>query len=172
MTRRSFTFAGSIALAGFAAGAGAIASGRRFYALQRLVPRQASPVAVLRAVAGVRLPETLAITRVLSAEQAGVMVLEAQAHSLSAESMREGLWELRTYRTNTPGLASHFSAAFSRAGICPVLRGITRADLTYLIPFENLAARDRAWTELNADPEWVRARPQFESYHFGLYRVV
>ena len=44
--------------------------------------------------------------------------------------------------------------------------------LTYFIPFENLTTRDRAWTALNADPAWIRARTRFRSYHFGLYRVL
>jgi len=45
-------------------------------------------------------------------------------------------------------------------------------NLTYLIPFENLTARDQAWTAVNADPQWIGARAQFQSYHFGLYRSV
>ena len=45
-------------------------------------------------------------------------------------------------------------------------------NLTYLIPFENLTARDQAWTAVNADPQWIGARAQFQAYHFGLYRSV
>jgi len=45
-------------------------------------------------------------------------------------------------------------------------------NLTYFIPFENLTARDRAWTAVNADPQWMAARDQFQSYHFALYRSV
>ena len=61
--------------------------------------------------------------------------------------LRRGLWELRTYRGAAPGLASHLAAVFPRAGNSPAPSGNGRPrNLTYLIPFENLTARDRAWT--------------------------
>ncbi len=85
--------------------------------------------------------------------------------------MRAGLFELRIYRTAVPGLASKFAAVFPRSGIRPLLEETDGSDLTYLIPFEDLTARDRAWTMLNADPRWIRTRPPFQSYHFGLYKV-
>ena len=134
MTRREFsTIAGVLVFPGF-------------------IPGHPSQVVILQAIAGVRLPATLAIT------------------TTSPDEMREGLWELRTY-TKAPALAHHFAAIFPRAGIRPLLRRMAGDDLTYLIPFENLTARDRAWTALNADPEWARARALFRSYHFGLYEV-
>jgi hypothetical protein len=83
----------------------------------------------------------------------------------------ESLLELRIYRGAGPGLAEHLAAVFPRAGIRPLLQATAGRDLTYLIPFRNLSARHRAWTELDADPEWIGARPRFQSYHFGLYRV-
>jgi hypothetical protein len=137
MTRREF----SIAMAGSAA-LSAWASG------------DPSPVVILEAIAGVRLPETLAIT------------------TNSPEALRRGLWELRSYRGAKPELASHLARVFRRAGIRPHQQGIADENLTYLIPFENLTARDRGWTAVNADPEWSGARTQFQSYHFGLYRSV
>ena len=81
------------------------------------------------------------------------------------------LLELRIYRGAGPGLAKHLAAVFPRAGIRPLLQATAGPDLAYLIPFQDLSARHRSWTELNADPEWIRARPQFQSYHFGLYRT-
>jgi hypothetical protein len=84
---------------------------------------------------------------------------------------REGLLELRTYRGAGPGLAKHLAAVFPRAGIRPLLSRSDGPDLTYLIPFEHLSARHRSWTELNADPEWIRARPRFQSYRFDLYQL-
>jgi hypothetical protein len=137
MTRRGF----SVGLAG------------GIFGLPRCLAGELRTVVRLKAIAGARLPETLAIT------------------TDSPEKMREGVWELRTYQGAAPALASHFAGVFPRAGIRPVLQGIAGEKLTYLIPFENLTARDRAWTALNADPRWIRARPQFQSYHFGLYRV-
>ena len=73
-------------------------------------------------------------------------------------------------------LAGDFASLFPRVGIRPVSlrpvsQGMAGGDLTYLIPFENLTARDRAWTALNADAQWTGARARFQSYHFGLYEV-
>jgi hypothetical protein len=115
-----------------------------------------SQLVILKAIAGPQLPETLAI------------------RTNVPEKMRGGVWELRTYRINlTPTeLAIRFANVFPRAGIRPVLWKIADDRLTFLIPFESLATRDRAWTTLNADPEWISDRPRFQSYHFGLYRAV
>jgi hypothetical protein len=137
MTRREFStaLAGVTALPAFASGA-------------------ASQVVNLIAIAGARLPETLAI------------------RTNSPEELRRGVWELRTYRGSTPALAGHLINIFRRAGIRAVLQNTGRENLTYFIPFENLTARDQAWTAINADPEWIATRTQFQSYHFGLYRSV
>jgi hypothetical protein len=32
--------------------------------------------------------------------------------------------------------------------------------LTYLIPFDNLAAREKAWNAFSADEEWTRVRQE------------
>src|SRR5690349_23410875 len=103
MTRRGF----SVALAG------AVAA-------PRLVYGRSVQVVTLHAIAGARLPETLAVT------------------TNSPERMRESVWELRTYRAPKPSLAGHLAAIFPRAGIRPVLRTMNGLNLTYLIPFENL----------------------------------
>jgi hypothetical protein len=113
-----------------------------------------SPVIILQAIAGAHLPHTLAIT------------------SDFPEKFRRGLWELRTYRRVGLELAAYVTTVFPRAGIHPVLRETTSRDLAYLIPFEDLTARDRAWTAVNADPRWIRACTQFQSYGFGLYRAL
>lgn len=118
-----------------------------------VLPGIVSSTVTLHAIAGACLPATLTVT------------------THSPETMRRSLWELRSYQGAAPTLAGHFDTVFSRAGIRPLLRRVTGPDFLYLIPFENLAARDRAWTLLNTDPEWVRARPRFHSYHFGLYRA-
>ena len=112
----------------------------------------APPVVILEAIAGAHLPTTLAI------------------RTNSPEELRRGLWELRTYRGVAPALASQLTSVFRRAGIRAVLQNTDEENLTYFIPFENLTARDQAWTAVNADPLWLGARDQFQSYHFGLYR--
>jgi len=114
---------------------------------------EASPAVILTAIAGVRLPATLTIT------------------ARVPENLRGSFWELRTYTGAEPRLEGHLAQLFSRTGIRPLIRESARASLTYLIPFDSLAARDRAWTQLNTDPAWTGARPRFESYHFALYRA-
>ena len=111
-----------------------------------------SQVLLLHAIAGAHLPQTLAIT------------------TTSHDELRRGIWELRTYRAAAPVLAGNLGKLFPCVGIRPVLSESSGEDLTYLIPFENLTARDLAWTALNADPGWTSARSQFRSYQFGLYR--
>src|SRR5579862_9067071 len=120
MTRREF----SAALAGVTA-------------IPPLASGGVSPVVVLEAIAGARLPATLAIT------------------TNSPELLQRGVWELRTYRGAAPALASHLSRVFPRAAIRPLLLNIDGENLTYFVPFENLTARDRAWTAVNADPQWI-----------------
>jgi hypothetical protein len=120
----------------------------------RFVSAVPPEVVILKAIAGVRLPETLLIS------------------TNSPDRMRSGVWELRTYRGAASALGSHFAGIFPRVGIRPFLRERAGQNLTYLIPFENLTDRHCAWTQLSADPAWIRARPRFESYHFGLYRAL
>jgi hypothetical protein len=62
---------------------------------------------------------------------------------------------------------SRLREVFARAGMRPVLC----EDLTWLIPFDSLTAREQAWNRVNADPEWTNLRRQFASYRFSLYRV-
>lgn len=136
MTRRRFS--------GVLAGLGA--------ASPSLIAGDSPAIVILTAIAGARLPQTLAVA------------------INSPETLREGVWEVRTYRGATPAFASQLADVFPRAGIRPLLSGTDAGDLTYLIPFASLTARDRAWTAVNADPRWTSARTQFQSYHFGLYR--
>ena len=81
------------------------------------------------------------------------------------------IFELRTYHSPTSrqhrALEARFSGAeikiFHRSGIHPVfytstIFGADRPNLTYLIPFESLAAREKAWAAFGADEEWVRVR--------------
>jgi len=110
----------------------------------------------LRAIAGARLPTTLTI---------GIPV---------PDDKLEALWELRTYRTresHSAALAEEFTGILGRAAIHPLSTTIDDSSLTYLIPFENLSVRGRAWTAVNADPKWAGASRRFQSYQFGLYRA-
>ena len=82
-------------------------------------------------------------------------------------------FELRVY--HSPGvrqnkaLQQRFSGGeigiFHRVGVNPLLYattvfGASRPNLTYLIPFDTLAAREKAWAAFSADAEWARVRKE------------
>jgi hypothetical protein len=62
-----------------------------------------------------------------------------------------GVFELRKYQSRN--LRHLLARIFPRYGIRPVLT-LEEPGLTYLIPFEDLTAREKAWRMFNADPEW------------------
>ena len=83
------------------------------------------------------------------------------------------VYELRTYHSPTErqlqALHERFAGPeikiFHRCGIHPVLYSSTyigpdQPNLTYLTPFDDLAAREKAWAEFGADPEWVKVRTE------------
>ncbi len=83
------------------------------------------------------------------------------------------VFELRVYHSPTArqnkALHQRFSSAeikiFHRVGVNPILYtttvfGANRPNLTYLIPFDTLAAREKAWAAFSADEEWVRVRKE------------
>jgi len=82
-------------------------------------------------------------------------------------------FELRSYHSPTSRqaklLQERFAGAeikiFHRAGVNPILYattvfGVNRPSLNYLIPFDSLAAREKAWAAFAADEEWVRVRKE------------
>ncbi len=83
------------------------------------------------------------------------------------------IFEVRTYHSPTwrqlRALHERFAGSeikiFHRSGVNPVLYtstlvGPNMPNLTYVIPFENLAAREKAWDAFGADPEWVKVRKE------------
>jgi hypothetical protein len=83
------------------------------------------------------------------------------------------IYELRTYHSPTErqlqALHERFAGPeikiFHRCGIHPVLYSSTyigpnQPNLTYLTPFDDLAAREKAWAAFGADPEWVKVRTE------------
>lgn len=83
------------------------------------------------------------------------------------------VYELRTYHSPTErqlqALHERFAGPeikiFHRCGIHPVLYSSTyigpnQPNLTYLTPFDDLAAREKAWAAFGADPEWVKVRAE------------
>jgi hypothetical protein len=83
------------------------------------------------------------------------------------------VFEIRTYHSPTARQAKLLHERFAgpeikifhRVGVNPILYGSTvfganRPNLTYLIPFDTLAAREKAWAAFSADPEWIRVRQE------------
>lgn len=83
------------------------------------------------------------------------------------------IFELRVYHspsyTQLQRLHERFAGPeikiFHRVGIHPILYASTvigpnMPNLTYLTPFDDLAAREKAWNAFGADPEWIKVRQQ------------
>jgi hypothetical protein len=83
------------------------------------------------------------------------------------------IFELRTYESNNAKAAQRKirmfnegeAAIFQRLGMAPVFFGETLVgrnlpNLTYMLSFESMAARDKLWGAFGADPEWQKLRAQ------------
>ncbi len=102
------------------------------------------------------------------------------------------VFELRLYHSPTVrqwrGLHERFAGPeikiFHRCGIHPVLYSSTaigpkKPNLVYLTPFDDLAAREKAWAAFGADPEWIKVRAESIArygqsnavYQIALYRA-
>ncbi len=95
------------------------------------------------------------------------------------------IFELRVYHSPTwkqlAALNERFAGPeikiFHRVGIHPILysetvMGQNMPNLTYLIPFENLAAREKAWDAFGGDPEWVKVRKESIETHGQISSVI
>lgn len=98
---------------------------------------------------------------------------------------RPRIFELRVYHSPTwrqlGALHERFAGPeiriFHRSGVHPVLYTETLAgpnmpNLTYLIPFDTLAAREKAWEAFGADPEWVRVRKESIDRHGQISSII
>jgi hypothetical protein len=109
-------------------------------------------------------------------EALNTAILETTAYSPEIAVRKQEnarYFELRTYHSPTMAqlIALHQRFAgpeqrvFHRSGIFPLfysstLIGANMPNLTYLIPFDSLAAREKAWAAFGADPEWIKARQE------------
>lgn len=85
------------------------------------------------------------------------------------------IYELRTYTANPgkmPALQARFRdhtlAIFEQHGIKNVgywtnSVGGRSDELVYIVAFEDMAQRDRAWAAFRDDPEWAKVRAQSEA---------
>lgn len=111
-----------------------------------------------------------------AAETQSSMILQATDYSPELVADKEPrktprIFELRVYHSPTVrqlrALHERFAGPeiriFHRVGVHPVLYtntviGPNVPNLTYLIPFDNLDAREKAWNAFGADPEWQKVR--------------
>lgn len=95
------------------------------------------------------------------------------------------IFELRVYHSPTwkqlAALHQRFAGPeiniFHRLGINPILYsetlfGPSMPNLTYLTPFENLSAREKAWEAFGADPEWLKVRKESTDAHGQIASVI
>lgn len=103
-------------------------------------------------------------------------LLEAAPYSpevVMEKHAKPRLFELRTYHSPTRSqhravnerFAGPEIKVFHKCGIFPILYtstiiGSNMPNLTYLIPFESLAAREKAWDAFAVDPDWIKARKE------------
>jgi NIPSNAP len=79
------------------------------------------------------------------------------------------IFELRVYAAHPRAMP----AVLERHGIRPAVREQSATGIAYLIPFESLQARQRAWDAFNADPDWhaMRASGPVNLNEISLYRA-
>ena len=87
-------------------------------------------------------------------------------HGLSTAT---SVFEFRVYGSHPRAMR----AILERHGIRPALRERGTIGTAYLIPFQSLEARQRAWDAFNADPDWhaLRASGPVNVKEISLYRV-
>jgi hypothetical protein len=123
-------------------------------------------------------------------EHSSASLLEAAEYSpeivpLNPPPKTPRIFELRTYHSPTgrqlKALHERFAGPevriFRRCGIHPVFYtstvfGANRPNLTYLIPFDDLAAREKAWAAFGADPEWAKVRKESIEKHGQITSVI
>jgi hypothetical protein len=123
-------------------------------------------------------------------EQASSTLLQAADYSPEIVTPAEPpktpcLFELRVYHSPTwrqlKALHERFAGPeiqiFHRVGIHPILYsstliGTNMPNLTYLIPFENLAAREKAWETFAGDPEWIKVRKESIEKHGQISSII
>ncbi len=116
-------------------------------------------------------------------------LLEAADYSPEIETAKAGapprIFELRVYHSPTwrqlRALHERFAGPeiriFHRVGVHPILYSSTLVgpnipNLTYVIPFADLAAREKAWNAFGADPEWVKVRRESIEKHGQISSVI
>jgi hypothetical protein len=95
------------------------------------------------------------------------------------------IFELRVYHSPTWRQLKALHERFAgpeiqishRVGVNPILYSSTlfgpnMPNLTYLIPFDSLAAREKAWEAFAADPDWIKVRKESIEKHGQISAVI
>ena len=111
-------------------------------------------------------------------DRADEVLLEATDFSPEIVPLKEKpktprVFELRVYHSPTQRQLGYVLERFAgpeikifhRVGVHPILYtttilGPNMPNLTYLIPFDSLADREKAWDAFQADPDWIKARDE------------
>jgi len=101
------------------------------------------------------------------------------------EARPNRVFELRLYHSPTErqlkALHERFAGPeikiFHRSGVHPLLYSSTligphQPNLVYLTPFDDLAAREKAWAAFGADPEWTKVRKESTDKHGQISAVI
>lgn len=102
--------------------------------------------------------------RILEEVRSQVLVVSEESLPFPADwkSFQTGIFEVRSYDAPAwhDGVPTRVAGVLRRAGIHPIVNAATAAGehmprFTYVVPFASLAAREQAWTRLEADAEWI-----------------
>jgi hypothetical protein len=121
-------------------------------------------------------------------EKHSTTLLETTAYSpeiVAKPAAKPRIFELRVYHSPTwrqlKALHERFAGPeikiFHRVGVHPLLYtstliGDNMPNLTYLTPFDSLAAREKAWDAFAADPEWIKVRKESIDKHGQIANVI
>jgi hypothetical protein len=131
--------------------------------------RIASDPRVRRAWAGIE------SAQVLDDVRSQVLMVSEESVRFRAESAfaKSGLFEVRTWHAPAwrGGQTPEVSSILRRIGVDPIVAGATVAGehlprFTYVVPFDDLAARQQAWARLDGDAQWM-AMQQESMNRFG-----
>ncbi len=118
------------------------------------------------------------------------LLLQAADYSPEIEVKKEArktprVFELRVYHSPSGGqltaLHERFAGPeikiFHRSGIHPLFYSSTVfgpavPNLTYLIPFDSLAEREKAWATFGGDPEWTKVRAESIAKHGQISSII
>ncbi|HKD78495.1 MAG TPA: NIPSNAP family protein [Candidatus Angelobacter sp.] len=102
--------------------------------------------------------------QVLDEVRSQVLIVSEDSVRFPAEAAfaKTGLFEVRTWHAPAwhEGPAPEVRSVLSRIGVDPIVAGATVAGehlprFTYVVPFDDLAAREQAWSRLDGDAQWM-----------------